>query len=148
MDWIYQTRDCASWNFTHPYTWFCVNATYDSFSSHSRCLLHSSSKRSLWLSHLLWFSLGQGEISSFHRVSLVNSNHFSCFTQIIMQFLWVNTMENFLSLCSVLLACFLEYLSEGPFLSPMKIKSAAPSTGHVQSVCNALFEVNKLINRK
>jgi len=122
VDCIYQTRDCATWNCTQPYTLFCVNATYDSFSSHSRYLLHSGSRRSLWLSHLLYLSLGQGEISPFHRVSLINSNHFSCFTQIIMQFLWVNTMENFMSLCSVLLACFLEYISEGPFLSQMKIE--------------------------
>ena len=94
MDWIYQTRDCAPWNCTEPYTLFCVCATCDSFSSHSRCSLHSS-RRSLWLSHLLCLSLGQGEISSFHRVSLVNSNHFSCFTQIIMQFPCVNVMETY-----------------------------------------------------
>jgi hypothetical protein len=147
VDWIYQTRDCAPWNSTQPYTLFCVYTTCDSFSSHTRCLLHSS-RRSVWLSHLLCLSLGQGEISSFHRVSLVNSNHFCRFTQIITQFPCVNTMENFLSLCSVLLACFLEYISEGPFLSQIKNNSAAPSTGHVQSVCNGSFEVNKLINRK
>lgn len=130
MDWIYKTTDCAPRKCTQPYTLFCVYATCDSFSSHSRCSLHSS-RRSLWLSHLLCLSLGQGEISSFHRVSLVNSNHFSCFTQIIVQFPCVNTMENLLSLCSVLLACFLKYISGGPFLSQMKNNSAAASTGHV-----------------
>ena len=113
-------------------------ATCDSLSSHSRCSLHSS-RCSLWLSHHLCLSLGQGEISSLHRVSLVNSNHFSCFTQIIVYFPCVNTMENFLSLCSVLLACFLKYISEGPFLSQVKNNSAAPSTEHKQSLCNASF---------
>jgi hypothetical protein len=39
-------------------------------------------------------------------------------------------------------------ISEGLFLSQMKNNHDAQSTGHVQSIFNASFEVNKLINRK